>query len=582
MPIAPHDNSAVNPSQDYSVAEIFAVRGINTNENALSLNTEELTVFENFMLGPRHMKRRAGSALIGTDPGSITKVIGLGSLEQDSGVTLLFLGNNGDLYKYSGGSWAVSDKTNYDVTNDASIITFTSKNGASVENGTTSSGSTKYILEDASKTWVPGAYKGKCVVIRGETKYIIDNDVIRLFLSDRLNRETDSDYQTQTYNIYAVDPQAFIANGVDFVQKYNLTTHVPLDGTHVTSGEALTKFRYLVAHQGRMWGLRGLGNENDRAFISDVAVGEQFTKDTNLNINLSFFNDGDEVTGGVSMPLRDGSVLLVSKNNSVHSVEGDNVLNYVVHSRFTKSGNIAPKTLKVSGRSAFMLGFDGVLRFSGDGTSDLLERPIPISEPIAAEIAAFSEADRRAACAEVFDNKYFLCIGSTMYVYDIIESIKREQHLWSTLEFPWTFNFLHAAGNALYAGSKTTGQVYQLLTGTTDDGTRITATMETALITAPGAPTMYVPRVEVQADKNASVVLRIAVAVDGGAYGTYITATLDADLGIYRFPIELRGTSFKFKLLDNYTGTAVKIAMPIRILYSIDSYGLRETKGDLS
>lgn len=580
MPIAPHDNAAVDPGSDFSQIEIFAVRGMNTTENPLSLNNEEMTNFVNWMLKPRHMIRRLGSALFGTDPGG-TKVQGIGHLEQDSGTTLLFLNSLGDLYKYSAG-WTVSDKTTYDVTNDANIVTFTSKNGNSVVNGTSSSGTTKYLVEDASKTWVPGAYKGMCVVIRGETKYILDNTVTVLFLSDRLNNELDSYYQSQTYDIYAIDPMAFIANGVDFVQKYNLTTHVPLDGTHVTSGEPVPKFRYLAVHQGRLWGARGSGDDNDRVFISDVGVGEQYTKDTNLNVNLSFQNDGDEVTGIASLPLRSGSVLIVAKNESVHSVEGDNVLNYVVHVKFTKGGCIAPKTLKVAGRSAFMLSLDGVLRFSGDGASDLLDSPIPISEAISNEIAAFSLADRRAACAEVCDNKYFLGIGSTLFMYDIVESIRREQHIWSKLSFPWSFNYLHAAGGVLYAGSSTTGQVYQLFTGNDDNGTRITATMETSEISFPGGAAGYVDRLEIMASENSDVVLRLAVAVDGGSYGSYITCTLDQDLGIYRFPIKERGSKFKFKFIDNWTGTPVQIAMPIRILYSVGSFGARETKADFA
>ena len=586
MTIAPHDNSAVDPKGDFSVAEIFAVRGMNTNDSPMSLNTEEMTVFNNFELGPRYIRRRPGSALLGTDPGSITKVIGLGHLEQDSGNTLLFLGNNGDLYKYSSGSWSVSDKTNYDITNDANIVTFTSKSGASLESGTSTSGTTKYIIEDSSKTWVPGAYKNRCVVIRGETKFILDNTVTTLYLSDRLNRDTDSDYQTQAYNIYAVSPFAFIANGVDYVQKYNLTTHVPLDGTHVTSGEALSLFRYLAQHQGRLWAARGIANDNDRVFISDQAIGEQFTKDTNLNVNLALLNDGDEVTGIASLPLREGSVLLVTKNESVHSVEGTTVLDYAVHARFSKSGCIAPKTLKVSGRSAFMLGFDGVLRFSGDGTSDLLQKPIPISEPIKGDLDDFSEAQKRAACAEVWNNKYHLCIGTSMYVYDIVESIRREQHIWSKYTFPWSFHVLHAMGNSLYGGSATSGQVYQLFTTDNDDSdARIFATLETPWITFPGAPTGILDRVELMVDPDEAedeCVFRIAVAVDGGSYGTWITATIDEALGVYKFLIKETGTMFKIKLLDNFEDDPLRIAMPIRLFYSIGSFGPRDTKADLA
>ena len=584
MPIAPHDNSAVQPAQDFSVAEIFAIRGVNTNDSPLALNTEEMTVFKNFTLGPRFMKRRLGSALTGAEPGAgaITKVIGLGHLEQDSGVTLLFLGNNGTLYKLSAGTWSASDKTNYTTSVDASIVTFSTKSGASLESGTSSSGTTKYLIEDASKTWVPGAYKGKCVLILGEVKYILDNTVTVLFLSDRLNKDLDSSYQSQAYAIYALTPQAFIANGTDDVQKYNLTTHTALDGTHVSGGEAVPKFKYIAAHQGRLFGAKGIGNDNDRVFITDLAVGEQFTKDTNLNINLSFLNDGDELTGIASLPLVNGSVLIAAKNESVHTVEGDNVLNYATHARFTKSGCIAPKTLKVSGRSALMLGYDGVLRFSGEGGVELIEKPIPISEPIGSELAAFSVADRQAACAEVFDNKYYLSVGTSMYIYDIIESIRRQQHIWSQLEYPYTFAFMHAAGNALYAGSKTTGAVYQLFTGNDDEDERITATMETGWIQAPGSPTMQVDRIEIAADEDSNVVLRVAYAKDGGSYGSYITATLDEDLGVYKFTIKDLGTLFKFKLVDNATGSPVRIAMPIRIFYSVDSFGPRDTKGDLS
>lgn len=581
MTIAPHDNSAVEPSQDFSVAEIYAIRGMNTHESPLSLNTEEMTVFKNFVLGPRHMKRRLGASVYAADPGGITSILGLGHLEQDSGNTLLMLGNNGTLYKYSTG-WTASDKTNYDVTNDANIITFTSKSGDSVENGTTSSGTTKYILEDAAKTWTPGAYRNKCVVIRGETKFILDNTETTLFLSDRLNNELDSYYQTQAYNIYAVAPFAFVANGVDYVQKYNLTAHVPLDGTHVTNGEALQKFRYITSHQGRLWAARGLGDDNDRVSISDQAVGEQFTKDTNLNVNLSLLNDGDEITGIASLPLLEGSVLLVTKNGSVHSVDGSTILDYTITQKFTRGGNIAPKSLRVSGRSAFMLGYDGVLRFSGDGSSDLLQKPVTISEAINSDLAAVSEATRRLACAEVWDNKYFLCVGSTMYMYDIVESIRREQHIWSELEYHWSFNQLHVMGNSLYAASSSSGYVYQLFTGNNDDGQRISASMETGQITFPGAPSGYIDRIEIMADESASVVLRLAYSKDGGSYGTYLTATLDQDLGIYRFLIKERATSFKFKMIDNATGTPVRIAMPIRIFYSVESFGPRETKADLA
>ena len=556
----------------FAILEISEFSGLNTRDKGMSRTPDEASSLKNIILKGRGFEKRAGSAVFGAaQTGS--KVVGLGALTQDSGVTPLMMVNQ-TLFKYVSSAWAAGDKTNYTANLDTSIVTMTTKSGSSLDSGTTSSGTTPYLIEDSSKSWTPGQHIGRCVLILGEVKLITDNTSTILFLGDKLNGDTASVYQTIAYSIFAVAPFAFIANGTDAVQKYNLTTTTPIDGTHVSGGKALPLFKFLSTHQGRMVGSTGTGDKNDRVFFTDQGIGENMTVDTNLNINLNFFNDGDEVSAHGSLPLANGSALLVTKTRSVHAVEGTNILNYASRPVFSSVGCIAPKTFKILGTNAFFLSHLGVMSIgNSEAQRGVLDDPLPISLPIQEEIDALTTAQKTNACAQFFGNRYYIQIGSRCWYYDLEQSLRQQRHVWLNGTFPYGFNIFAEIDGAFYGGNQLSGQAYTILTGTQDGSTNVTMQWESSDISIPGMPSVWVENVEITAEESASTMLRLQIATDGGSYGSIIGHALDNESRVYVFPIRKYCKNFRLRLTETGSETPVRIHLPIRVYYGSSEYG---------
>lgn len=563
----------------FTIIQVQEIAGLNTRDKSLTRMPDEFLSLQNIVLKGRGFSKRPGSTTFGTAQVG-NSVAAIGALTQDSGDTpLMMVGQT--LYKYVSGAWAASDKTNYTADLASSIVTMTSRSGSSLDSGTSSSGSTSYFVEDTSKTWTPGQWIGHCIVIQGEVKLITDNTATIVFLGDKLNSDDNTAYQSKAYTLYAVSPFAFIANGTDFVQKYDLTTTTPIDGTQVTNGKPLPKFSYLSVYQGRLIGSTATGDNNDRVFMMDQAIGENITTDTNLNVNLNFFNDGDGIVAHGPLPLPSGSLLLVAKNNSIHAVEGTNILNYTSRPIFTDLGCIAPKTFQIYGARAIWLSQRGVVSVGKDQeylnayTRALLisDEALPISFPIQDDIDAATDQERANATAAFVDHKYYLQIGTKCWYYDLEQTNLQKRNVWVDLSFPFAFNVIQDIDQIIYAGRQTSGQAYKLFTGTKDVATKVVMSIETADISLPGTPNVWLDRVELSSEAENSTVLKLQVSVDGGDYGDVITNTLNRADHVYTFKLGVRCKSFRLKITENGSQSPVRIHLPIQIYVNVSEFG---------
>lgn len=572
--------SAVDRRRNFDVMEITEVAGINTRDEDLSLLADEFNSLQNVILRGRRLEKRSGVDVFGAEQTG-NEVAGIGHHESDSGITpLMMVGST--LYKYVDGAWTASDKTNYSSDLDTTILRFNSKSGSSVVTGTTSSGSTTYLLEDTSKTWTPGQFQGYCVVISGEVKYIADNTAVTLILGEKLNSNIDSDYQSKSYAIYALTPHAFVLNGTDSVQKYDLTTTTAINGSHVSGGKSLPIAKVGCVHQGRMWLATGQGDDNDRVFLTDVGVGENITTDTNLNINLQFFNDGDNIANLGSMPLSEGSACVVAKTESVHIVEGDNILNYTSRPVVDREGCYAQKSFATGRGTAFMLGKAGKVISLADTGQGPLSDPLPISRAIQQDIAAHTDAEQQDACGVVYDNKYFLRVGDTMWYYDIEQSLSQNRHVWVDAQYivgALNFNCLAVINEALYGGSASAGQAYTMFSGNDDNGSDIEMVIDSGDISLPGRPHFWVERMEIMAEQQADTVLAFQCKIDGGDWGPVQSATLSRTDNRYVFNVQQRCKSFRYRICESGSEEAAKIILPIRIFYRRSDSGEDSTKG---
>lgn len=576
----------VKGSEDsFDIIEISAVQGINTRKKALGREPDEFTSLQNARLfGEAGLEKRLGIAKKGTAQTG-DKVVGLGYHEDDTGITPLCTVNQ-TLYKFTGGAWTASDKVNYTADLDTVIVPFTSKSGSALDSGTSTSESTAYKIVDNTKSWTPGEWsdlgstsgRGYCVVCEGEVKHINNNDETTLYFDEKFDSDEDGDYQSKTYEIYDLAPYSIIINGTDDIQKYDLTTTTAIDGNHVPNGKALPKATVGAVYSGRLWMANGNGDTNDRVWYSDNAVAENVSLDTNMNINLSFFNDGDAVQNLGPISLEESSVMIVAKEKSVHAIEGETVLNFTSRPVIERDGCIARKSFAADQGICFMLGNKGVLSVA-DSVMPKLSDPIPISQPIQEDIDAESLADRQDACGIIFDNKYYLRIGTNIWYYDIEESLRQQKHVWvDALYGFYDFHRFAVIDGTLYAGDASSGQVLELNSGNDDDGADIDLIVESAEISVPGRPNIWVDRVEIMAEKETSTVLYFQYKTDGGSYGTLQTATLDENNGRYVFNVRERCKSIQFKIIENGSNTPARIIYPLRVFYSRSEFGEDGTK----
>jgi len=564
----------------YECLEISRIGGLNTRDHPLSLGPDEFTALTNVFTEGRGFEKRLGLADYGTEQGTDKKVVGLGHFEDQANGVVPLMVSDQTLYKYVSNAWVASDKTDYTTSLDTLIVPFLSKSGASLVSGTTTGGTTTYILEDTSKTWTPSQYAGShCAVIEGEVKYIADNTADTLIFSDGLNSETDADYQSKAYNIYALSPHSFIINGTESVQKYDLTTTTPIDGTHVTNGTPLPSADIGTVHHGRMWLAASSGDNNDRLYLTDISMGENIALDNNLNINLHFENDGDSIVAMDVMPISTGGAMITAKTKAVFITEGDNALNYTTRPVMRRDGCISRKSLASGRGTTFLLGEKGVFSLADLGTAPLND-PLPISRDIQPTIDALSAAQKADACGAVHDNKYWLAIGGNMWYYDMEESLIQNKHVWCDAGIDAVnFNIMSVIDNKLYAGDDTKGQVYEFLTGDQDDGENIEMVISSGRFSLPSRPHMWIDRIEIMAERETSTVISMQHATDGGALGTLTNKTLSNVNNRYVFNINKRCYDFNWKLTETGSNTAARIYYPIRIFFARGSTGEDGSKG---
>jgi hypothetical protein len=102
---------------------------------------------------------------------------------------------------------------------------------------------------------------------------------------------------------------------------------------------------------------------------------------------------------------------------------------------------------------------------------------------------------------------------------------------------------------------------------------------ESAEISLPGRPQMWVERVEFMAEPDSATVLRFQYAIDGGSYGAVQNITLDNNDRRVSFNVQKRCYGFTFKLTENGTNTPVRISFPIRVYLTTSDYGESGSKG---
>jgi len=252
--------------------------------------------------------------------------------------------------------------------------------------------------------------------------------------------------------------QVYMTNGVDTVQRY--------DGNSVVDDTAVPKGTIIKYYKNKLF-IAGVSGSPARLYFS--AEGDASTFDTVNDIRDVNANDGESIVGLESL----FNQLVIFKERSVWSLEGDTDDNFIITSRNSPVGCASQRSIQKVIRGLMFLANDGQVYLYQD-----LVDPIPISRPIPTTMAGINLDQSNLAAAAYFDNKYRLSVPNGTNAYNNLVLVYDELNdAWTTQEgIDASVWLVYRSGvrDELYFGeSDADSIIYKAEQGSTDNGAAI-------------------------------------------------------------------------------------------------------------
>ena len=444
--------------------------GMVTDRSGLEVDEKEFTDLINIRVNNlRQLKVRNGAKDFSdeTHTGSATGVNGLERYVNESGTEIdLKILDSGVLFEStSGGTWT-SLKTGLANARTFFAELSTEKTGVSADATDTVDSSSVNTVTASSLGATINEHVGKILQINNERKVIVKNTATKVTVAERFDVTPAA---SDSFSIIPAQKEMFFANGTNFY-KTDGTTNTRLDNRVYAKG-----FTGITEHNSRLWAWKGRF-----LYYSDANCGEHYSR----NALLPFSDDIQ-----IAHPL--GGVIAVWEKNKVSTIKGNRPDEFDVASQITNRGTSSPFSVATWGSMQMGLNKEqGVMVISTEKINpDGIEPSSVSNEYITEEILAHTDAQLNAACAETANDKYYLYVGTDLYVLHLKESLKAPRDDAGNIRWVWTVDdyptdvdafVLRLMGTKLAAGSAASGQVYELEADSqyTDDGTAIAATIE--------------------------------------------------------------------------------------------------------
>lgn len=250
----------------------------------------------------------------------------------------------------------------------------------------------------------------------------------------------------------------------DNIADVDVDTTIVLDETVV----GFPPCKYLANFQDRLVGMFCATSEGDRKtlYISDYQIPE-------ICRIIAPLDEVDDPSFGMRIPVPDegtglvvlGNVLLIFCRGSAYRLIGDNPNNWSFD-KWIDIGCMSHRSLQVYRNLLFWMGPDGIYMGEGQGSNIQVTR---ISDPIREELNAMTADGFVNSTGFVWDNRYYICFEDVAFYYDTVFRV------WGKLT-NWTWGRTTVSRNTglakelIYAGKIAVGEIWQLETGSDDDG----------------------------------------------------------------------------------------------------------------
>ena len=229
-------------------------------------------------------------------------------------------------------------------------------------------------------------------------------------------------------------PHVFVTNGTDSVFKY--------DGTTVTTFPTMKKWTTLEVVHDRMWGAR---QDLDFVYYSNLGT-SYFTEIQNIPVDPN----GDIIT----RIEKNHEEIVIYKRNSRNRITGYDEDQFQLTNISETIGAISQWSVAHGQNYNFFLGFGGIYMANALDQSSL-DEGLPLSREINDSLLAHSTAELLVSEGWIYDNKYFLSVGSDVYVYDILQSQIAQTSVWAIYNYVEPIRTALVDSGIAYLGSTT-------------------------------------------------------------------------------------------------------------------------------
>lgn len=402
-------------------------------------------------------------------------------------------------------------------------------------------------------------------VIYDTTKYSVYADYIDYSaIGTHTKALTTLTATTDTFAFATHDDNCYFSSAYDQLSKY--------DGSSVTAITATNTpaCAFLVVKGQRMF---GAGNATDpsKLYYTELDDPEDWGKSGTQNgIYLAGQDAGGTSTG---LAVANGLLYYFSQSRTYALDTTGTPDTWDAKCLSDSHGCIAPKSIAVAPNAVIFLSGDGVRAhgtvqnvYSDDGSAF-----VTLSDNIKPTLMAYTDAQKKAAVGAVYQNRYWLAIGSDVYVCDLEKRTENNQPPWTKYD-GHDINCMavtRADEYGLYAGSKTSGHLYKLDTGGNDNGSDIGMFYKTPPLAPKGYTTVkHFKHLHLAAEAPQDQSLDVTFTTDDVSAPVQ-TVTFDAgnDIQPKRLLVSSRGRSAQVTLESSGTDQDITIS-ELTVMYN--------------
>lgn len=354
-----------------------------------------------------------------------------------------------------------------------------------------------------------------------------------------------------------LDDNCYFSSAYDQLSKFNGSTVTAITATNTPS------CAFLAVKGRRMFGA-GSATDPSKLYYSELDDAEDWGKSGTQN---GIYVAGQDAGGTCTGLAVANDLLYFFSQSRTYALDTRGLpANWESRCLSESHGCVAPNSIAVAPNGVIFLAADGVRAhgtvqgiYSDDGSAFTI-----LSDNITPTLNAYTDVEKAAAVGIVYKNRYWLAIGSDVLVCDLEKRTENNQPPWTKYDAHDVncFAVTRSDEYGLYSGSRTSGHIYRLDYGGTDNGSAISLLYKTPPLAPKGYTTVkHYRHTYIAAESPQAQSVSVEVRSDDVSSAVQTVAfSADTDIQPKRIETPARGRSAQVRISSDGSGQSLTIS----------------------